>query len=67
MMPDRPPKLGLRNGVCDYLAKPFEREQFLFSVLRALEYGRLKMENRALRMKLTKLAKKKSGGSKAGK
>ena len=50
----------LRNGVYDYLLKPFEREQFIFAIRRALEYRRLRLENRALRMKLTKRAKSKS-------
>lgn len=57
----------IRNGAYDYLLKPFEREQLIFAVRRVLEYRRLKLENRALRMKLTKLAKRKSAGSQAGK
>jgi putative nucleotidyltransferase with HDIG domain len=38
---------ALRNGAYDYLLKPFEREQLLATVRRAIENRRLKMENRA--------------------
>ncbi len=38
---------ALRNGAYDYLLKPFEREQLLATVRRALENRRLKIENRA--------------------
>jgi putative nucleotidyltransferase with HDIG domain len=38
---------AIRNGAYDYLLKPFEREQLLASVRRALENRRLKLENRA--------------------
>jgi cyclic di-GMP phosphodiesterase len=38
---------ALRNGAYDYLLKPFEREQLLATVRRALENRRLRMENRA--------------------
>src|SRR5580704_5453047 len=38
---------ALRNGAYDYLLKPFEREQLLATVRRALENRRLKLENRA--------------------
>src|SRR5213592_1838103 len=37
---------ALRNGAYDYLLKPFEREQLLATVQRALENRRLKLENR---------------------
>src|SRR6266699_88369 len=37
---------ALRNGAYDYLLKPFEREQLLATVRRALESRRLKLENR---------------------
>jgi len=37
---------ALRNGAYDYLLKPFEREQLLATVRRALENRRLKLENR---------------------
>ncbi len=36
---------ALRNGAYDYLLKPFEREQLLATVRRALENRRLKREN----------------------
>src|SRR6202142_4535328 len=36
----------IRNGAYDYLPKPFERQQLLATVRRALENRRLKMENR---------------------
>ena len=39
---------AFRHGVYDYLLKPFEREQLIFAVRRALEYRRLKLENRSL-------------------
>src|ERR1700746_3091867 len=38
---------ALRNGAYDYLLKPFEREQLLATVRRAMENRRLKLENRA--------------------
>lgn len=38
--------LAVRSGAYDYLLKPFEREQLLNTVNRALENRRLKMENR---------------------
>lgn len=38
---------ALRKGAYDYLAVPFEREQLLKVVRRALEFRRLKLENRA--------------------
>jgi DNA-binding NtrC family response regulator len=43
---------AVRNGAYDYLQMPFEREQLLVVVRRALEYRRLKLENRELRAKL---------------
>jgi len=47
---------AMRSGAYGYLLKPFEREQLYFAVQRALEYCRLKAENRALRAKLARLA-----------
>lgn len=47
----------IRNGAYDYLLKPFEREQLIFSVRRPLETRRLKQENRALRAKVAQLGK----------
>jgi DNA-binding NtrC family response regulator len=40
--------IALRYGAYDYLQKPFEREQLMNVVGRALEYRRLKLKNRAL-------------------
>src|SRR5213596_1994916 len=37
---------AIRNGAYDYLLKPFEREQLLATVRRAMENRRLKLENR---------------------
>ncbi len=45
---------AVRNGAYDYLKTPFEREQLLALVRRALEYRRLKLENRGLRAKLAR-------------
>src|ERR1700704_4475921 len=38
---------AIRNGAYDYLLKPFEREQLLATVRRAMENRRLKLEKRA--------------------
>jgi cyclic di-GMP phosphodiesterase len=46
---------ALRNGAYDYLLKPFEREQLLVTVRRALENRRLKRENDAYRTNLEAL------------
>jgi putative nucleotidyltransferase with HDIG domain len=46
---------ALRNGAYDYLLKPFEREQLLAIVRRALEHRRLKLENRAYQSNLESL------------
>ena len=46
---------AIRNGAYDYLLKPFEREQLLATVSRALENRRLKMENRNYQMNLEAL------------
>jgi len=46
---------ALRNGAYDYLLKPFEREQLLATVRRALETRRLKRENDAYRTNLEAL------------
>jgi cyclic di-GMP phosphodiesterase len=46
---------ALRDGAYDYLLKPFEREQLLNTVRRALETRRLKRENDAYRNNLEKL------------
>jgi putative nucleotidyltransferase with HDIG domain len=46
---------ALRDGAYDYLLKPFEREQLLATVRRALETRRLKRENDAYRTNLEAL------------
>src|ERR1700685_3985413 len=46
---------ALRNGAYDYLLKPFEREQLLATVRRALENRRLKIENRKYQTELESL------------
>src|SRR6202790_3965982 len=46
---------AIRNGAYDYLLKPFEREQLLATVRRALENRRLKRENDAYRTNLEAL------------
>lgn len=46
---------AIRNGAYDYLLKPFEREQLLATVRRALENRRLKLENRAYQTSLESL------------
>lgn len=43
---------ALRNGAYDYLLKPFERDQLLATVRRALEHRQLKRENDAYRSRL---------------
>jgi putative nucleotidyltransferase with HDIG domain len=46
---------AIRNGAYDYLLKPFEREQLLNTVSRALENRRLKVENRIYQTNLESL------------
>src|SRR5215471_15154246 len=46
---------AIRNGAYDYLLKPFEREQLLATVRRALENRRLRMENRVYQSNLESL------------
>lgn len=46
---------AIRNGAYDYLLKPFEREQLLATVRRALENRRLKLENQAYQTNLEAL------------
>jgi putative nucleotidyltransferase with HDIG domain len=46
---------AIRNGAYDYLLKPFEREQLLATVRRALENRRLKLENRKYQTELESL------------
>lgn len=51
---------ALREGAYDYLLKPFEREQLLATVRRALENRRLKLENRAYQTKLEALVEQRT-------
>ncbi len=46
---------AIRNGAYDYLLKPFEREQLLAVVRRALEAHRLRLENRTYQSSLEAL------------
>ena len=46
---------AIRNGAYDYLLKPFEREQLLATVRRALENRNLKIENRTYQSNLESL------------
>jgi putative nucleotidyltransferase with HDIG domain len=46
---------AIRNGAYDYLLKPFEREQLLIMVRRALENRSLKIENHNYQMNLEAL------------
>jgi cyclic di-GMP phosphodiesterase len=48
----------VRNGAYDYLLKPFEREQLIVTVCRALESRSLRKENRALRAKIATLERR---------
>src|SRR5438105_10027148 len=48
---------AIRNGAYDYLLKPFEREQLLATVRRALENRRLKIENCSYQTNLESLVK----------
>src|SRR2546425_8267590 len=52
---------AIRNGAYDYLLKPFEREQLLATVRRALENRRLKLENRAYQTDLEALVEAQTG------
>src|SRR5437879_10667358 len=46
---------AIRNGAYDYLLKPFERDQLLATVRRAMENRQLKMENREYQTNLEAL------------
>ena len=51
---------AIRNGAYDYLLKPFEREQLLNTVSRALENRRLKLENRSYQSNLESLVQERT-------
>jgi two-component system NtrC family response regulator len=40
---------AMKEGACDYLAKPFDKEELLIVVAKALERGDLRRENKSLR------------------
>jgi putative nucleotidyltransferase with HDIG domain len=48
---------AIRDGAYDYLLKPFEREQLLKTVSRALENHRLRVENRTYQTNLESLVR----------
>jgi DNA-binding NtrC family response regulator len=52
---------GIRSGAYDYLLNPFERDQLLATVRRALENRRLRMENLAYQNKLETLVSARTG------
>ena len=49
---------AMRNGAYDYLQTPFEREQLLAVARRAIEYRRLKLENRKYKTELESLVER---------
>jgi len=51
---------AIRNGAYDYLTKPFDREQLLDRVRRALEHGRLRKDNLKFQMHLESLVAQKT-------
>jgi len=51
---------AIRNGAYDYLLKPFEREQLMATVRRALENRRLKLENRSYQTGLEVLVRERT-------
>jgi CheY-like chemotaxis protein len=48
----------LKAGAYDFLLKPFERDELIFVARRALEYRRLKLENRQYKVRLDELTKR---------
>jgi cyclic di-GMP phosphodiesterase len=51
---------AIRNGAYDYLLKPFERDQLLVVVRRALETHRLRVENRRYQSNLESLVEQRT-------
>jgi len=51
---------AIRNGAYDYLTKPFDREQLLDRVRRALEHRRLRKQNLAFQLHLEALVARKT-------
>jgi len=50
--------MALGNGAYDYVLFPCKKEEIVFAANRAVEYGRLKLENRALRAELERITKR---------
>lgn len=51
---------AIRMGAYDYILKPFEKEQLYLSVQRALDHGRLLMENRNYQRNLERLVQERT-------
>lgn len=45
---------AIREGITDFITKPFKKDRILFSIQRSLELARLRKENEALRGKASK-------------
>lgn len=43
---------AIREGISDFITKPFKKDRILFSIQRSLELSRLRKENEALKGKL---------------
>ena len=43
---------AIREGISDFITKPFKKDRILFSIQRSLELSRLRKENEALKKKL---------------
>jgi putative nucleotidyltransferase with HDIG domain len=52
---------AIRHGAYDYILKPFEKEQLFLSVRRAVEHGRLVVENRNYQRNLEQLVEQRTG------
>jgi len=45
---------AIREGISDFITKPFKKDRILFSIQRSLELSRLRKENEALKKNLAK-------------
>ncbi|MGD8368509.1 MAG: response regulator [Desulfobacterales bacterium] len=45
---------AVREGITDFITKPFKKDRILFSIVRSLELARLRNENEELRGKMSK-------------
>ncbi|MCF8052705.1 MAG: response regulator [Desulfobacterales bacterium] len=45
---------AIREGISDFITKPFKKDRILFSIQRSLELSRLRKENEVLKEKLDK-------------